>query len=127
MIGLYKKPRIERQSFKGVKKVTVPNQSMSLRTIIQKFVRNEPVNISSSEGYYEESMGDLEKLQHQDLFDLHEMYVENRRKLEEMQEKVQKTKAAKQKAEYDALIESEVQKRLASQKPPAANAAQPNS
>lgn len=53
------------QSFEGVKSVTVPSQSMSLKDILKRFVRREPVALEK-QGVYEERFGDLEKLAHAD-------------------------------------------------------------
>jgi len=123
MIGLYSPRPLKRQSFKGVKPVTLPNQSMSLRTIIQRFTRNEMLEVNSQEGYYDETLGvDLEKMQHLDLFDMHELYIANRAKLEAMEKEKLSKAEAKKKAEYDAMIEKHVQERLSKLKdqPPAA-------
>jgi len=112
MLQLYSPRPIVRKSFKGAKSTVVPNQSMSLRTIIQKYVRHEPMDVNSQEGFYEENLGDLEKLAHQDMFDLHEMYKANKLKLQEMEKKSKNEAEAKKKAEYDEMINLEVQKRI---------------
>jgi len=53
------------------KVVVVPNQSMTLRQIIQRFVRHESLPVSK-DGIYEERMGDLEKIAHEDITIRHE-------------------------------------------------------
>lgn len=53
-------------SFKDVKRTVVPNQSMSLREIVRRFVRRESLPLSQ-DGVYEERFGDLEKLAKADI------------------------------------------------------------
>lgn len=57
---------VKGQSFKGTKRCTVPNQSMSLREIVRRFIRRESLPVSK-EGVFEERFGDLEKLSKQDI------------------------------------------------------------
>lgn len=63
---MYPTVKVTGKSFVGVKRVTVPNQSMSLREIISRFVRREPLPVSK-EGVYEDRFGDLEKLKREDI------------------------------------------------------------
>lgn len=70
-LTLYPKRPIDTESFKGVKIVVVPNQSMTLHEIIQRFTRKESLPIEK-EGQYAEDLGDLEKLQRQDITIRHE-------------------------------------------------------
>lgn len=69
MSGFHLWPDVSRkrsgQSFKDVQKITVPSQSMSLKDILKRFVRREPVALEKK-GVYEERFGDLEKLAHAD-------------------------------------------------------------
>lgn len=58
---LYPKVVVERQSFLGVKREVVPNQSMSLKEILRRFVKREALPVAR-QGMYEERFGDLEKL-----------------------------------------------------------------
>lgn len=53
-------------SFKGEKVVTVPNQSMTLREIIRRFTRKEPLAIEK-QGFYETRFGDIDALQRMDI------------------------------------------------------------
>lgn len=62
----YPKVDVKRQSFANVKRATVPNQSMSLREIIKRFVRREALPVSK-EGLYEERFGDIEKMSRLDI------------------------------------------------------------
>lgn len=61
--------------------VVVPNQSMSLREILRRFVRKESLPVSQ-EGIYEERMGDLEKMSKEDIVIRHERAAAFRAKLE---------------------------------------------
>lgn len=63
---LYPDRPVIQQSFVGIKSVTVPDQSLSLMTIIKRFTRGESLPIEKA-GIYETRFGDLEKLQHADL------------------------------------------------------------
>jgi len=68
---LYPNVPVAGQSFIDVKVVTVPNQSLSLREIIKRFIRNEALPLEK-EGIYEERMGDLEKFAREDITVRHE-------------------------------------------------------
>jgi len=66
MTELYPKVVYKRKSFKGVKKLVVPKQSMSLREILKRYVRREPLP-GTKEGVYEERFGDIEKMAKADI------------------------------------------------------------
>lgn len=67
MAHLYPKYVRKGQSFKGVKITVVPDQSMSLKDIIRRFIKKEALPLSK-EGFYEDRFDyDLEKVQHEDL------------------------------------------------------------
>jgi len=68
---LYPSVVVEAQSFIGVKIVTVPMQSMSLREIIKRFVRRESLPLAQ-DGIYAEGLGDLEKFSREDIVVRHE-------------------------------------------------------
>lgn len=53
-------------SFKGVKKTVVPSQAMTLKEIIKRFIRHESLPVKK-EGFYEDRMGDLEKMGNMDI------------------------------------------------------------
>lgn len=53
-------------SFKNEKVVTVPNQSMTLKEIIRRFTRKEPLAIEK-QGFYETRFGDIDALQRMDI------------------------------------------------------------
>lgn len=65
-VRLYPSVKVTGRSFVGVKRVTMPNQSLSLREIVQRFIRRESLPVSH-EGLYEDRFGDLEKLSRQDI------------------------------------------------------------
>lgn len=56
----------EPQSFKRVKRVSVPQQSMSLKDIIKRFVRKESLPIEH-DAMYCDHLGDLEKIAREDI------------------------------------------------------------
>lgn len=56
------------KDFTGVKDITVPNQSMSLREILERFSRQERLPIEKPVSYFD-SEHDLEKIRHLDLVD----------------------------------------------------------
>lgn len=66
MIRLYPKVVVKAQSFKGVPKIVVPNQSMSLQEILKRFIKRESLPVAR-QGVYEERFGDLEKLDKADI------------------------------------------------------------
>lgn len=76
---LYSRSREARkgEDYKGVEIVTVPNQSMSLKQIIQRFVKKQPLAIEK-EGFYDDSGIDYEKFQRAE-FAEQEEYVELQR------------------------------------------------
>lgn len=80
-------------SFKGSKKLTVPDQSMSLKEILQRFVRGESLPIDKG-GEYHESEDDLEKLARMDLVDKAE-YIEQQREVQKKYERQEKDKEKK--------------------------------
>lgn len=63
---LYPVVKVDRQDFSKEKSITVPNQNLSLRDIILRFLRKETLPVDH-EGTYQENLGDLEKLQHEDI------------------------------------------------------------
>jgi len=88
-------------SFVGEVDQVVPDQSMSLAYILERFTRGEAVPVGHEGHFDEESDIDLEKLQKADLVDKAE-YVERLEDVKKRHEKQEKAKAVK-KAEADAL------------------------
>lgn len=104
-------------------KEVVPDQSMSLAEILQRFTRGEAVPIGK-DGEFDEHADtdesiDLEKIAKADLTDKEEYYnkLQETREKYEKQEKAKSAKAAKlakekAAAEFKAAVEKEVQERL---------------
>lgn len=99
-------PRVRQVKFG--KRVTVPNQAMSLREMLKRFVRREPLPVEK-EGVYIETEYDLEKIPHMDR-------TEQEAILSEVKEKTAKAKAKVDKFKKDQLdkaIAEEVAKQKA--------------
>lgn len=95
------------QDFSKVVDMTVPDQSLSLQEILERFVRNEPLPIGKG-GEYDDDADldnplsiDLEKIARADMTEVMEYYnaLEDLKKRYDAQEK----KAAQEKAEADKL------------------------
>lgn len=100
---LYHKTPYKLRDFRGVERVTVPNQALSLRDIIKRFVRREPLPNTSVEGVYEDRFGDLEKLTKADPVVQQEFAVDLGKKLDAIDKRErEKISKAKAKAEADA-------------------------
>jgi hypothetical protein len=95
----YPAVQITGQSFEHVKRVTLPNQSMSLQEIVRRFIRKESLPISK-DGMYEDRFGDLEKLSRMDI-------VDQMAKVEELKSQIAafnvREKARADKAEADRV------------------------
>lgn len=102
-------------------KLTVPNQSMSLQEILERFTRGEPLPIGQQIEYHE-SDDDLEKLKTMDLVDREE-FIDKLKKTQKDFEQQERKKAEKQqrqaveKAKAELLAEQ--QKQAANQPPKA--------
>lgn len=90
-LRLYPKQEIEKQSFEGVKRHVVPNQSMGLAEIIRRFTRREPLP-ELREGFYSEEHGDIEKIQKEDIVDREE-------RIRELDERIKKRDSKKKSKE----------------------------
>lgn len=71
VIRLYPKVPVKGQDFTGAKVVTIPSQSLTLKQILQRFVRGEKLPIEK-DGFYSEKHGDVEKLVRMDILDQYE-------------------------------------------------------
>lgn len=103
---LYPNREVVGQDFSNEKTVTVPNQSMTLKEILRRFVRRESLPIQR-QGIYAEGFGDLEKIMHEDFTVQEERLNEVRKKVEYAKKKSSekadaKGKAAKAKASETA-------------------------
>lgn len=99
-------------------KLVVPNQAMSLQTILERFTRGEPLEIGRGQPQFDEGPEDLEKLAHADLVDK----AEAAEKFRETQRKYKKQENLKHKVEKERLDKLAVEK-LASDKKAAEEAA----
>lgn len=106
-IRLYPPVQVIGKSFVGVKRQTVPNQSLSLREIVKRFVRRESLPISK-DGVYESRFGDLEKLTHADITTKIERIEELKAQIKAFhdREKQRADSLAKAKAEASAVPSS---------------------
>lgn len=69
-----------------MKSETIPNQAMSLRELLQRFVRGQAVPPARQGGYEEEDFSDFDKL---DKFEKMEMAINVRQEIRAMQEEMQ--------------------------------------
>jgi len=92
MIQLYPIRPYKRQSFVGVKIVTIPDQSMTLREIIKRFVKRQSLPIMQ-DGVYEDRYTDLEKLAKSDLTIQHEYISDLKVRLKQMKTDLDKKNA----------------------------------
>lgn len=103
-LQLYPKIIPKRQSYKGEKKVAVPSQSMTLKEILHRFVRRERLPVEH-EGVYSERLGDLEKLQHEDISVRMERAAELKNNIATAQKRMKDAHDAKVKAEIERQAE----------------------
>lgn len=101
-----------RQDFTGVKRVTIPNQTMGLKEMFKRYVRREPLPLEK-EGIYVESDYDLEKVAKMDRVDQDEILSEMKAKSEALEAQI-KEEDSKIKAEKKRKKE-EAQKAAAAQ------------
>lgn len=87
------------ESFIGVVDTVVPDQSMSLKEILTRFTRGEPVPVGHETSHAEMDV-DLEKLAHADLVER----AEYRSKLDEVKKRFE-TQEAKRKADEKAAAD----------------------
>lgn len=103
---LYPKVTVKVRDFSKVKKQVVPNQSMSLKEIVTRFIRRESLPVSK-EGIYEERFGDLEKLTKADVTIKEDRIEELKAQLKESKLRIKaKEEEAKKKAE-EAKVEED--------------------
>lgn len=100
-LRLYPPVPVVGQSFAKAKKVVMPNQSMSLREIIRRFMRNESLPVSH-EGFYADDMGDLEKMSKEDITIRHERAAAVRASVKKAKGRMDDAAASKAKEEEAA-------------------------
>lgn len=98
---LYPSVKIARQSFKNVKTIVVPNQSLTLKQILDRFVRRLPLPVREGDGVFIDGYEDvdLEKIQHEDITIRKEMIAELKKEVayKQEQQKLAEQKAAEAK------------------------------
>lgn len=94
VIRLYPEVKVPGKSFKHVKRCTVPNQSMSLREIVRRFVRRESLPLYN-EGLYEERFGDLEKISKTDMVEQFEIIADLKAKIAAYNDRIKAVAKAK--------------------------------
>lgn len=100
----------------GRKKLTVPNQALSLEEILRRFTRGESLEIGKDGTFDDEGDDDLEKVAHMDLVDREE-YVNKLKQTEKDYEKQEKGKAKKERERLDKLaVEKLANDKLAAEK-----------
>lgn len=87
--------------YSKTKVIVVPNQSMTLKQIIARFLRKEPLPIEK-EGFYAEGFGDVEKMAKQDITTIREHGEQLKAKFKSY-EAMKKADEEKKKAEADKL------------------------
>lgn len=117
MMRLYPPVKVEGQSFKGVKVITVPNQSMTLKEIIKRFIRKESLPIDK-EGVYVEGLGDLEKMQHEDMTYRDDRIAELKSIVKSGKDKIKLEEEAAAKAAFDDQVSKAVGEALAQRPAP---------
>lgn len=98
--------------YSKVKSIVVPDQSLSLKDILTRFTRGEPLNVAHPVAYGVEGMDtDLEKLSNADLVDKAE-YMDKLKNVQKLYDKQEKAKAAKEAADKAAADKLAEQKRI---------------
>lgn len=82
--------------------MVVPNMSLSLQEILERFTRGEPLEIGKDYNYDEQGDDDLEKVRHMDLVDRQE-YVDKLKQTKKFYTAQEKARAEKRQAELDKL------------------------
>lgn len=118
-VQLYPTVVVARQSFTGAKVHTVPKQSMTLREIIQRYVRKMPIPVSMDQGIYQDRMGDLEKMQHDDLTIQAERAAEVKRAIATAKLNEKNRLAAEQQAAVEKLVAEKLKQKAVESPPPA--------
>lgn len=95
-------------------KIVIPDQSMSLQTILERFTRNEALPIGR-DGNYHESEDDLEKVANSDLVDKAE-FVDKMKQTKKNYEKQERKRQEAVKKAAEEKIEQEIRDKLAREK-----------
>lgn len=106
------------ESFEGQPVLVVPNQSLSLQDIIERFTRGEAVPVGNDVNFHD-SDDDIEKIRHMDLVDREEFMNSLERiqeRYKEFEQRKAKEQAEKIAAETRAKIEAETRAKVAAEK-----------
>lgn len=99
------------QSFEGVIDQLVPDQSMSLKEILERFTRGESVYAGNNVSFDDDSDVDLEKLGNSDLVDKAE-YKDHLKEIQKKYEKQEQKKIAKLKDDQKKQAEEQLAKKI---------------
>lgn len=99
------------------KKQVVPNQSMSLQEILERFTRGEALAIGRGTPEYHESEDDLEKLKNSDLVDRQE-YLDKLKATQGNYAKQEKRKEAARLKKLEEEERAKIAAKLAAEKDP---------
>lgn len=81
------------------KKITLPDQSMSLEEILRRFVRNEPLPVGHDVEFHE-SEDDLEKVAHMDLVDQTE-FLEKQKETQRVYDRQERKRQADRRKQFE--------------------------
>lgn len=100
-LRLYRPVKVIGQDLSKEKEITVPNQNMSLKEIIQRFMRRESLPVMQK-GMYRDDLGDLEKMQNEDITVQMERADDLRTKIKNAETRMKKQEADRKAAEQQA-------------------------
>lgn len=109
-LRLYPQVTVKKQSFEGEKILTVPNQSLTLKEILKRFVRREALPIEQ-EGVYHEGDHDLEKVANEDIVVRYELLEEQRQKVRDLKKRLNEQE---EKSRAEAYAKEQARKAKAS-------------
>lgn len=112
-LALYPAVTVAKQDYSGVKEITVPKQSLTLRQIIERFTRKEALPIEK-EGFYSDQYGDLEKLLKKDITVRHEYVEKMRARLDKIEAALNQQKKDAENAAIKQAVDEGVKKALES-------------
>nr|QJB20575.1 MAG: hypothetical protein [Microvirus sp.] len=102
-------------SFEGQVSELIPDQSLSLQEILERFTRGESLPVQHDARFDPDGDEDLEKIQRMDLVDRQE-YMDNLKKTQNDYEKQERKKAESAREEARKKIEEEERQKLAASK-----------
>lgn len=115
---LYPSRKVVGQDYTNVKKIVVPNQSMTLKEILRRFVRRESLPVEK-QGIYAEGFGDLEKMMHED-------FTVQEERINELKKRVEDVKAKDASAKADAQAKASAKREPEPKADPSAGKTDPS-